>query len=116
MIIIFGIAAAVGAAVSVAMRAPATWFLVIFPAACAVLAALNLQFQFERLARTRELCRIAIEELKCKAYMIPTDDMRNALESAIELLESVYQLEREQIAEILPGRSDGSGGGSRSPT
>jgi hypothetical protein len=107
LIIVLGLVAAISAALSFAANAPPSWQLIAFPACSSILAALNLQFQFEKLARTRELCRIAIEELKCKAYLIPVDDMGGAMESAIELLESSYQLEREQVAEIMPKRFEG---------
>ncbi len=113
LIIVLGLVAAISAAMSWAAQTPPSWQLVVFPATGSILAALNLQFQFEKLARTRELCRIAIEELKCKAYLMPVDSMEDAMPAAIELLESVYQLERDQVAEIMPRRFDsGDGGGA----
>ena len=115
LIVVLGLIAAIMGALSWAANTPVSWQAVFFPACCSVLAALNLQFQFEKLARTREMCRIAIEELKCKAFLIPTDDMEEALHAAIELLESVYQLEREQVAETLPGRTYGDAGDGQTP-
>ena len=111
LIIVLGLVAAISAAMDFAADGHASWQLIAFPATSSILAALNLQFQFEKLARTRELCRIAIEELKCRAYLIPVNGMDAAMELAIELLESSYQLERDQVAEIMPKRFDGGESG-----
>ena len=111
LIMVLGLVASISAAMSFAANTPPSWQLVVFPASCSILAALNLQFQFEKLARTRELCRIAIEELKCKAYLMPVDSMDIAMPAAIELLESIYQLERDQVAEVMPRRLDSGDSG-----
>jgi hypothetical protein len=111
LIIVLGLVTSISAAMDFAADGRSSWQLIAFPALSSILAALNLQFQFEKLARTRELCRIAVEELKCRAYLIPIDNMDAAMESAIELLESSYQLERDQVAEIMPKRFESGEGG-----
>jgi hypothetical protein len=78
-----------------------SWVLITLPAVSSLLAALLIQFKLKDSCRVREAGRIASEELICRAYLIPTDDPKRALEVAVGLREAAHQLEREQLIDFL---------------
>jgi hypothetical protein len=75
--------------------------LVTLPAISALLGAFLVQFKLRDIWRLREIGRITIEELICRAYMIPSDDAAKALEAAIQLRLCAHQLERDQLSEFF---------------
>jgi hypothetical protein len=80
--------------------------LIILPAISSLLGAFLVQFRLRDMWRLREMGRIAVEELICKAYLLPVDDPQTALKEAIELRLNVHKLERDQLSEYFRQPTD----------
>ena len=75
--------------------------LITLPAVSSLLGALLVQFRMRDVWRLRELGRIAAEELICKAYLIPVDDSKTALQAALDIRREAHKLERDQMSEFF---------------
>ena len=85
------------------LKAEHHWILIVLPAISSLLAALLTQFRLKESCGLRDLGRIQIEELICKAYIIPTDDCKTAMTAAMKVRQEAHALEREQLAKFLAG-------------
>ena len=80
--------------------------LITLPAVSSLLGAFLIQFRLRDVWRLRELGRIAVEELICQAYLIPTDSPEVALKEAIRLRLRTHKLERDQLSEFFGEAAD----------